>query len=222
MFQLYIVVAAGLVIGSPLVAADSISIDLTSLRISNNLNQSRSSAPAIIDPAYKYYVDFSDSTRVRGQSGLMAILYPNPVPLSDLLETFSPGSSEMLHTAVLNPNGSHPFDGPAQVISGTSGSISISLTLQAQINATNVGSFSITNVILTPSVVGGLIFTQGSVVISRGCLADFNDDGGVDGGDIESFFVVWASGDAQADVNGDGGVDGGDIETFFVRWEAGC
>jgi uncharacterized membrane protein len=53
------------------------------------------------------------------------------------------------------------------------------------------------------------------------CPADFNQDGGIDGQDVEAFFTTWESGDAAADVNADGGVDGGDIETFFVFWEAG-
>ncbi len=53
------------------------------------------------------------------------------------------------------------------------------------------------------------------------CAADFNQDGGVDGGDIESFFGAWEGGDACGDVNQDGGVDGGDIESFFGFWEAG-
>ncbi len=54
------------------------------------------------------------------------------------------------------------------------------------------------------------------------CLADFNCDGGVDGQDVESYFLVWESGSAAADVNADGGVDGADVEFFFTRWEAGC
>jgi hypothetical protein len=53
------------------------------------------------------------------------------------------------------------------------------------------------------------------------CPADFNADGGVDGGDVEAFFSAWEAGDSSADVNYDGGVDGGDIETFFQAWEAG-
>jgi hypothetical protein len=53
------------------------------------------------------------------------------------------------------------------------------------------------------------------------CPADYNQDGGVDGSDIESFFLDWQAGDTQADVNLDGGVDGSDIETFFVAWQAG-
>ena len=53
------------------------------------------------------------------------------------------------------------------------------------------------------------------------CPADFNVDGGVDGGDIESFFASWEAGEACADTNVDGGVDGGDIEFFFTAWENG-
>jgi hypothetical protein len=55
-----------------------------------------------------------------------------------------------------------------------------------------------------------------------GCLADFNQDGGVDGGDVQAFFIAWEAGDPIADVNFDGGIDGGDIQTFFIAWEAGC
>ncbi|MBS0197766.1 MAG: hypothetical protein JSR77_13510 [Planctomycetes bacterium] len=53
------------------------------------------------------------------------------------------------------------------------------------------------------------------------CIGDFNQDGGVDGADVEAFFVPWQEGDAAADVNGDGGVDGADVETFFLAWQAG-
>ncbi len=53
------------------------------------------------------------------------------------------------------------------------------------------------------------------------CPADFNQDGGVDGADVASFFVAWEASDNSADVNQDGGIDGGDVATFFVAWEAG-
>jgi hypothetical protein len=53
------------------------------------------------------------------------------------------------------------------------------------------------------------------------CAADFNGDGGIDGGDIEAFFVAWEAGDGAADVNEDGGIDGGDVQEFFTLWEAG-
>jgi methionine-rich copper-binding protein CopC len=53
------------------------------------------------------------------------------------------------------------------------------------------------------------------------CPADYNLDGGVDGGDVESFFVDWEAGETVADVNADGGVDGGDLTAFFDAWQAG-
>lgn len=53
------------------------------------------------------------------------------------------------------------------------------------------------------------------------CPADFNQDGGVDGQDVEAFFLAWEAGDNRADVNQDGGVDGADVEMFFVHWQAG-
>ncbi|MBX3409703.1 MAG: hypothetical protein KF859_07430 [Phycisphaeraceae bacterium] len=53
------------------------------------------------------------------------------------------------------------------------------------------------------------------------CVADFNQDGGVDGADVEAFFIAWEAGDGSADVNQDGGIDGSDVEFFFIQWEAG-
>jgi hypothetical protein len=60
-----------------------------------------------------------------------------------------------------------------------------------------------------------------SLIESPPCPADFNQDGGVDGGDVESFFTAWADAQTAADVNVDGGVDGSDVETFFLVWAAG-
>ncbi len=53
------------------------------------------------------------------------------------------------------------------------------------------------------------------------CPADFNQDGGIDGADVDSFFAAWEIGDPTADVNLDGGVDGSDVDYFFFVWEAG-
>lgn len=53
------------------------------------------------------------------------------------------------------------------------------------------------------------------------CPADFNQDGGVDGSDIDAFFTAWEAGSCDADTNFDGGIDGSDIDPFFATWEAG-
>jgi hypothetical protein len=63
--------------------------------------------------------------------------------------------------------------------------------------------------------------TEGGGTGCPACAADFNEDGGVDGQDVEAFFTVWESGEGCGDVNEDGGVDGGDIEFFFTLWEQG-
>jgi len=38
---------------------------------------------------------------------------------------------------------------------------------------------------------------------------------------VEAFFLVWQAGGCDGDVNQDGGVDGSDMEVFFVVWQAG-
>lgn len=53
------------------------------------------------------------------------------------------------------------------------------------------------------------------------CYADYNEDGGIDGADVEAFFTDWSNGGEGADVNQDGGIDGADVETFFTAWSNG-
>ncbi len=65
-------------------------------------------------------------------------------------------------------------------------------------------------------------FTTTAGVLSVSCPADFNADGGVDGADVDAFFVQWVDGNDTADFNADGGVDGGDVDAFFDRWVSGC
>lgn len=52
-------------------------------------------------------------------------------------------------------------------------------------------------------------------------FADFNQDGGVDGGDVESFNQAWQAGESSADANYDGGVDGSDLPVFYKCWAGG-
>ena len=53
------------------------------------------------------------------------------------------------------------------------------------------------------------------------CAADYDNNGGVDGGDLAAFFADFESGEGCADVDGNGGVDGGDLGFFFTLFEAG-
>ena len=53
------------------------------------------------------------------------------------------------------------------------------------------------------------------------CPADFDQDGGVTGGDIAAFFSAFESGETCADTDLDGGITGGDIAAFFQAFQAG-
>ncbi len=72
---------------------------------------------------------------------------------------------------------------------------------------------------------GGSFVSRGhgqlTIDLSTACPADFNQDGGVDGADVNAFYQAWENGDSLADVNCDGGVDGSDITVFFAAWENG-
>jgi len=54
------------------------------------------------------------------------------------------------------------------------------------------------------------------------CIADFNDDGSVDGDDVIAFFASWDAAGTTADTNNDGSIDGDDVISFFTSWDAGC
>ncbi|MBS0195288.1 MAG: hypothetical protein JSR77_00865 [Planctomycetes bacterium] len=53
------------------------------------------------------------------------------------------------------------------------------------------------------------------------CPADYDLSGGVDGTDVQAFFMDWENGVYAADTNQDGSVDGTDVQAFFMAWEAG-
>jgi hypothetical protein len=52
-----------------------------------------------------------------------------------------------------------------------------------------------------------------------GCFGDYNNDGGIDGDDVITFFGDWDNGNICADVTGDEGVDGDDVIAFFNSWD---
>ena len=53
------------------------------------------------------------------------------------------------------------------------------------------------------------------------CAADYDQNGGVDGGDLGAFFSDFEQGLPCADVDMNGGIDGGDLAAFFAAYEAG-
>lgn len=53
------------------------------------------------------------------------------------------------------------------------------------------------------------------------CIADFNNDGGVDGSDLAAFVNAFEQGLNCADANADGGVNFDDFADFFLAFQAG-
>ncbi|MBX3409658.1 MAG: hypothetical protein KF859_07200 [Phycisphaeraceae bacterium] len=116
------------------------------------------------------------------------------------------------------------------------------ITLDGTLDVSYIGSYAPTRgdvytVIQAPSITGEFInvntpplssgvglkvrYNATSVQLEAICYADINEDGGIDGADVEAFFAFWESGDPIADLNNDGGIDGADVEFFFAVWEEG-
>ncbi len=205
-------------------------IDLTGVQIRNATNQSRTSAGPI-SPAYGYH--YAISGNVRGMSGALALLYPTPTPLAQVLEDFQPGSSAGLSGEAYNPTNAHPIEVLNDRREGTStlGAITVTygLTLIAGIRADNVAYFQIDSVVLQPSaLVGFFQFTSGTVTIDRVNVTpgDMNWDGLVNGDDAQAFVLAQLDPAAyvaayahdprlNGDINRDGILDAADLLAFI-------
>ncbi len=161
--------AAALLLAPAIHAQQSTTIPLTGVQFRNATNQSRSSATPI-SPAFVY--DYQIAGNARGVGGALGILFPTPTPIATIFEFLAPGSSAFLTGQGPNINGTHPFPVANQRIDGTTNVSGINVTygfdLMIQIAANGIVSFSLTNVVLTPSIlVGYLEFTSGQVTIQR-------------------------------------------------------
>ncbi len=72
----------------------------------------------------------------------------------------------------------------------------------------------------------GLVNAQAAAAYLRDrvgawCPADFDDNGGVDGLDVEAFFTNWMASRMIADVDLDATVDAADVAAFLGVWSAG-
>jgi len=67
----------------------------------------------------------------------------------------------------------------------------------------------------------GTLTSNVAILTVQPCPADFNQDGGVDGTDVDVFFEAWTAADSATDIDLSGGVDGADVDAFFLYWSAG-
>jgi hypothetical protein len=220
-------------VAAPAVAQQSVSIDLTGLQLRNATNQSRSSAPNTISPAYRY--SYAISGMVRGVGGALGLLYPSPTPLATVLEGLAPGSSALLNGVFDNCPGTHPIAPAPQTTSGTSVvsgiTVTYAFTLAMGIDAGGVASFSITNVTLSPSfLVGYLQFTSGSTTITRVEYCQANCDGSTNApvltaNDFTCFLTRFANADPAANCDCSTSaptLTANDFACFLNKFAAGC
>jgi hypothetical protein len=228
---LTIVMCGGL--AAPAAAQESVAVPLTDLRIQNGLNQSRSSAPNTISPAFRYHYDIDGM--VRGQGGVLGTLYPSPTPLATVMEVLAPGSSEALEGIVDNCTGTHPVGLSGLQTSGSTTLLGINvnyaMTLSVGIDANNHAYFTLTDVVLTPSLlVGSLLFTSGEAVITRVnfCLANCDESTAepvLNVADFSCFLAKYAAGDPSANCDcstSEPVLNVADFSCFLQKFAAGC
>ena len=209
-------------------AADDVAvIDLAGVKIEDGLDQTRSSAPDSIDPAFAYSYEIEGM--VEGSGLVMGILFPDPTPLADVLEFFEKGLSEVLTGTVENPEGTHPFGIFEETFEGMDNlagiDVTFAATLSAGIDENDFAFFSVTDVVLEPSfLVGSLTFTEGTATVTHAqvCYPDFNGDGALNILDFVAFQNAFVGGDAGADCNGDGALNILDFVCFQNAFQAGC
>jgi hypothetical protein len=103
---------------------------------------------------------------------------------------------------------------------GATGTTTFGIENAAGTNATVLNE---TRATLTGPISYRTIFADTGVCVPACpvCPADFDNDGGVTGADVEAFFAAFESGDLCADTDLDGGVTGADVEAFFLAFENG-
>lgn len=152
-----------------------------------------------------------------GDAGFRPIVNQPPVANAGPDQTVTDENRTGAETVTLNGSASTDDNGITSYVWRKAG-VTIATGVTPTVNL-DVGVNTIT---LTVSDAASLTSSDSVVVtVQPGCFADYNLDGGVDGGDVTDFFTDWEAGNAAADANADGGVDGADIETFFAVWSAG-
>ncbi|MFN0132831.1 MAG: GC-type dockerin domain-anchored protein [Phycisphaerales bacterium] len=214
-------------------AQQSVTINLTDVRLQNGLAQTRSSAPSTISPSFRYTYAISGSAV--GSGFILGTLFPNPTPLAQIFETLQPGSSAFLNGTADNCPGTHPVSLSDQPLSGSQVLLGITINFAANlttgIDASNFATFSLTNVVLTPSsLVGSLRITTGSAVITRVPLCPTNCDNStsppvLNVNDFICFLNKFSTGDVSANCDCSAVppvLNVNDFVCFSNQFAAGC
>ncbi|MBL9032887.1 MAG: hypothetical protein JNM80_14420 [Phycisphaerae bacterium] len=225
--------AAVLAVTSSALAQQSVTIDLTDVRLQNGLAQMRSSSPNPISPAYRY--TYAITGNAVGSGVILGALFPTPTPLAQIFETLQPGSSAFLNGTAENCPGTHPVTLANEALAGSQVLLGITVNFAANlvtgIDAGNFATFSLTNVVLTPSaLVGSLRITTGSAVITRVVLCPANCDAStsppvLNVNDFVCFLNKFSVGDPSANCDCSAAapvLNVNDFVCFLNQFSAGC
>lgn len=222
-----VLLGLALACASPALAAETVSIPINGVRIQNNLAQSRNSGAQTINAAFRYSIRFSGDTTASGAGGILAALYPSPTPLSEIMNDLAPGTDPLAPQSATNPPGTLPASLPSQTTNQTSVlsgiNVTFGMTINAGADATGVCSFSLSGVVISPSIlVGSLLINQGSIIVSTHCIADLTLDQAVTIDDLLAFLIYFEDGNAAGDMNRDDAITIDDLLIMLENFEDGC
>jgi len=222
-----VLLGLALACASPALAAETVSIPINGVRIQNNLAQSRNSGTQTINAAYRYSMRFSSDTTASGSGGILAALYPSPTPLATIMNDLAPGTDPLAPQSATNPSGMLPASLPTQTINQTSVlsgiNVTFGMTINAGADAAGVCSFSLSSVVISPSIlVGSLLINQGSIIVSTHCIADLTLDQAVTIDDLLAFLGYFESGNVAGDMNRDDAITIDDLLVMLENFEDGC
>ncbi|HYE63261.1 MAG TPA: hypothetical protein VD997_14795 [Phycisphaerales bacterium] len=122
----------------------------------------RTSTPSTVNNSTGYLYTFNPT--VQGTGILGSPIIPNPTPLGDVLNTFSPGQYRTVFGAVRNPAGVAPTGVFQQTVAGTFSGLTISLKLVLDVQADRTARAAIRNI--TKPVLVGLNVTSGNATVT--------------------------------------------------------
>lgn len=210
---------------------EEVVVDLSGVRIQNNRNESRNSAPDALNTSFGYSYDID--ALVQGSGPVLGRLFPEPTDIAVVLEMLQPGASEYLSGDLYNPSGAHPFEIVNQRFDGEiillGIPVTFGMTLQIGIDSNGLAAFSFTDVVLTPElIVGHATITSGTLTVTRipAVTGDMNWDSEVNAFDIEAFLMGLFEPELYieiygfdpifpGDCNRNGTFDAFDIESFL-------
>ena len=163
-------------------AAGSATVNLAGATFGRGLDVHLNSGTTLLPPASSYKFSLAGTVHF---TGLLSLVYPNPIDLSTLVDQLQPTSSSLLTGTYPNPTGTLPlkvinqtFAGSVPVPGGQTLTASVKIvgrvtaTGLVRLDVTNV-SFDVSNFHLDP---GTIVFDSGALTVDAPSVIEFKSD----------------------------------------------